>query len=37
MIPIIGSNNDDGLFGGLSYTMTMNKFRLKPILTKTQH
>lgn len=33
-IPIIGSNNDDGLFGGLSYTMVMNKFRLNPFSQK---
>ncbi len=33
-LPIIGSNNDDGLFGGLSYTIVMNKFRLNPFSQK---
>lgn len=33
-LPIIGSNNDDGLFGGLNYTIIMNKFRLNPFSQK---
>ena len=33
-LPIIGSNNDDGLFGGISYTVIMNKFRLNPFSQK---
>lgn len=33
-LPILGSNNDDGLFGGLNYTITMNKFRLNPFSQK---
>ena len=33
-LPIFGSNNDDGLFGGINYTMVMNKFRLNPFSQK---
>lgn len=33
-LPIIGSNNDDGLFGGINYSLTMNKFRLNPFSQK---